>query len=200
MHPHPRGWWGRRLACPVPGSGDARSRKAALGRCTDHLGPHKSCGDDATAHAAYFAAKVVVFVRRVLGGIVLGLLLVYPGTEFVRFLFTNLTRVYPDVTLTDCLLILLILLVSIQLLLRVGPERPREPDLRMVSRQPRQPRPAHEPQQRREPHEPRPARAERPPSPPREWPSRPTARSSSTAEAPARSRRPRPTSRRPNSR
>lgn len=144
-----------------------------------------------------------MFVRRVLGGIVLGLLLVYPGTEFVRFLFTNLTRVYPDVTLTDCLLILLILLVSIQLLLRVGPERPREPDLRMVSRQPcqpRQPRPAREPQQRREPHEPRPARAERPPSPPREWPSRPTARSSSTAEAPARSRRPRPTSRRPNSR
>jgi len=146
-----------------------------------------------------------VFVRRVLGGILLGLLLVYPGTEFVRFLFTNLTRVYPDVTLTDCLLILLILLVSVQLLMRVGPERAREPDLRMVSRQPRQPRqpretrearPAAEPPAARQP---RPARAERTPVA-REWPSRPAARSASTAQAPARSGRARPTTSRSRSR
>jgi len=79
--------------------------------------------------------------------IALGILILFPGVELLRFVMRDLLKLYRDMTLTDCLLVFVIILL-LGLLLQPRGEaerraRPRrsEPDLTLVgSRTPGGPR------------------------------------------------------------
>jgi hypothetical protein len=65
---------------------------------------------------------------RVLAVIVLAAVILFPGVELIRFLFSDLLGLYKEMSLTDCLLFFVILLLCALLLQR----RTEEPRLRAV--------------------------------------------------------------------
>ena len=60
---------------------------------------------------------------RILLGLGLGVVLVFPGIELLRWLATKVTGLYPDMTLTEACLAMIILLQSILVVrgIRLGP-------------------------------------------------------------------------------
>jgi len=67
---------------------------------------------------------------RTIGGILLGLLLFFPGIELLRWLMVNVLGVYPAVTLTDGCLAMIMVLLCVHLARRPGRavERRRRPE------------------------------------------------------------------------
>ena len=81
-------------------------------------------------------------LARALIAVLLGILILFPGVELLRFAVTDLFRVYRDMTLTDCLLVFVVILLIALLLQPRGDSerkvRPRreEPDLTLVGNRP----------------------------------------------------------------
>ncbi|MBM3500821.1 MAG: hypothetical protein FJX74_19345 [Armatimonadetes bacterium] len=68
-------------------------------------------------------------VGRVLAVIILAAAILFPGVELIRFLFSDTLGLYQEMSLTDCLLFFVIVLLCALLLQRRTPE---EPHLRAV--------------------------------------------------------------------
>ena len=64
-------------------------------------------------------------VGRVLAVIVLAAVILFPGVELIRFVFSDALGLYQEMSLTDCLLFFVILLLCALLLQRRAPEEPR---------------------------------------------------------------------------
>jgi hypothetical protein len=101
-------------------------------------------------------------LARTLVAILVGVLILFPGVELLRFVATNLLGLYREMTLTDCLLVFVIILLCALLLQprgetdrRVRPRRD-EPDLTLVGhRTPTAPRrPSRSTSPRRPPRDP----------------------------------------------
>jgi len=67
-------------------------------------------------------------VGRVLAVIVLAAVILFPGVELIRFVFSDVLGLYKEMTLTDCLLFFVVVLLCALLLQR----RSEEPRLRAV--------------------------------------------------------------------
>jgi hypothetical protein len=67
-------------------------------------------------------------VGRVLAVIVLAAVILFPGVELIRFVFSDVLGLYKEMTLTDCLLFFVVVLLCALLLQRRG----EEPKLRAV--------------------------------------------------------------------
>lgn len=65
---------------------------------------------------------------RALAVLILAALILFPGVELIRFIFSDLLGLYKDMSLTDCLLFFVILLLCALLLQR----REDQPRLRAV--------------------------------------------------------------------
>lgn len=57
---------------------------------------------------------------RVLAAVVIGGLILFPGVELLRFVVTNLLGLYREMSLTDCLLVFVIILLCALLLAQRG--------------------------------------------------------------------------------
>lgn len=81
---------------------------------------------------------------RVLAAIVLGGLILFPGVELLRFLVTNVLGLYHEMSLTDCLLVFVIILLCALLLSQRGEvagrrrESARKPELTMLGAKPKE--------------------------------------------------------------
>jgi hypothetical protein len=64
-------------------------------------------------------------IGRVLAVVVLAAAILFPGVELIRFLFSDILGLYQEMSLTDCLLFFVILLLCALLLQRRTPEEPR---------------------------------------------------------------------------
>jgi hypothetical protein len=107
-------------------------------------------------------------VGRVLAVIVLAALILFPGVELIRFFFSDLLGLYKEMTLTDCLLFFVILLLCALLLQR----RVDEPRLRAVGPKVEEERKRRTEERRTEERR-RPRPAPRTPRPPTEGVPRP---------------------------
>jgi hypothetical protein len=81
---------------------------------------------------------------RVLAAVLLGGLILFPGVELLRFVVTNVLGLYGEMSLTDCLLVFVIILLCALLLSHRGEwagekrERSRKPELTMLGSKPKQ--------------------------------------------------------------
>jgi hypothetical protein len=64
-------------------------------------------------------------VGRVLAVIILAAVILFPGVELIRFVFSDALGLYKEMSLTDCLLFFVILLLCALLFQRRTPEEPR---------------------------------------------------------------------------
>jgi len=76
-------------------------------------------------------------MTRLILGLVLGVILVFPGAELVRWLASQVFCVYTDMTLTDACLAMIIILQAVIIVrgARPGPARKWPPPMEMVGGQ-----------------------------------------------------------------
>ncbi len=79
---------------------------------------------------------------RALAAIVLGGLILFPGVELLRFLVTNVLGLYHEMSLTDCLLVFVVILLCALLLSQHAAgrrgESARKPQLTMLGAKPKE--------------------------------------------------------------
>jgi hypothetical protein len=78
-------------------------------------------------------------------GLVIGLLLIFPGLELLKWLATTVTGLYPDMTLTEACLGMIIILQSVSIVRTMRVSRLQALDQPRVQQAPRpQPRPQYQ--------------------------------------------------------
>jgi len=86
-------------------------------------------------------------MMRTVFGLAIGLLLIFPGLELLRWLATKVTGLYPDMTLTEACLGMIIILQSVSIARTIRVPRIQMLDHPRVQQVPRpQPRPPYIPQ------------------------------------------------------